>query len=519
MKTRISCLLLLATFAFAMNAQVVNYEGMRKRYSTGVKAIIEHHEVKGYYVFYFLDKANKKENLYSFNLLDENMDKTHSVELTRPKRESLLEISFNGTHFCLSFVEPREKYLEYLVLDKTGKQVATYKVTDISKNEIAMYMTATESEDEEFMGGIAPITGKGFVRYGMEKENGWRYVMEMFDNNGKKVWEANSGATSKKSYETGSPLFSNDKYLITNISMREKIFTSELDYFVAGYDAATGKEKFKLEMTGTDYFHFPLGVNYEDASGEFFVYGEYYKPGKNPISTKSLGFFIKVVDAATGKVKQSGYCSYEKDVTRIMPVSSRGKLEDGRNFTIHRMTRTADGKIFAVAEQFKKAVSGLGVAANMLSSSSNMSAIKVNLFDIMIFEFTPNLELKQIHIFEKDKTSVELPKGLGMQPANTLSYYLKLYGWFDYCFTSETADKKQFSIVYTNYDKDKEEGNKFILGTISYNKDQKLVTDKIPKESKSTYFLAIPAKAGYVAVFEYYRKKRIGQLRLEKLNI
>lgn len=517
MTTRLHALLLFAALTFVMRSQTVNFDGIKRVSSSGVKAIIENHEVKGYYVFYFLDKASKKESLYSFNLLDQNMAKTHSVELKRPKNEVLLEISFNGSHFCLSFVDARKKYLDYLILDKSGKEVGSYKVDDLSSNELAQYTAATESEDQEYRGGITPVEGKGFVRYGLEREKGWRFVMEMFNNSGKKIWEGNSGATSKKSFETGAPMFSNDQFVITNISLREKLLSSHIDYFVMCTDAASGKEKFRVELADEKYFNFPLGVNYEPATSEFFIYGEYYNAGRNAMAGKSLGFFIKVVDALTGKVKQEKYCSYENDVSKVLPVSSRGKLEDGRNFTIHRMTRTADGKIFAVAEQFKKAVSALGVASHLLGG--NASAIKVNLFDIMIFEFDPSLTLKQVHIFEKDKTSVELPQGFGMQSSNFLSYFMKLYGWFDYAFTSEANDKKQFSVVYTNYDRDKEEGNKYILGTISYNKEQKLVTDKVPKNSKSSLFLAIPAKPGYVAVFEYFRKKKLVEFRLEKLNI
>ena len=98
---------------------------------------------------------------------------------------------------------------------------------------------------------------------------------------------------------------------------------------------------------------------------------------------------------------------------------------------------------------------------------------------------------------------------------------MKVYGWYDYSYTAVSSDKKQFNTAYVNYDKSikKSEGSKSVIGTISYTKDQKIVTDKIILKTKPTIFWVLQAKPGYVAIFEYFKKEKKATLRLEKLNI
>ncbi|HXC04876.1 MAG TPA: DUF6770 family protein, partial [Bacteroidia bacterium] len=186
----------------------------------------------------------------------------------------------------------------------------------------------------------------------------------------------------------------------------------------------------------------------------------------------------------------------------------------------HKVIQTADGKLFAVGEQYRKAVSGVGVAAGVLMGGhSNVALMKIDLHDMLTFEFNKSLQITDVYVFEKKKTAIELPRGIGMNDANKLGYLIKLYHWFDYAFTSVSSDRKTFYCSYVNYEKDKEEGSEYTIGNISYTKDQKLVNDKIKLKSNPTTFFVLPGKPGYVAIFEYFRKQKKATIRLEKLNL
>jgi uncharacterized Zn finger protein len=186
---------------------------------------------------------------------------------------------------------------------------------------------------------------------------------------------------------------------------------------------------------------------------------------------------------------------------------------------VHKIVKTADGKTFVIGEQYRKAVSGLGVAsAVLMGSRSNTSVMKIEIHDMLVFEFDSKMKLKDITIFEKEKTNVQLPSGYGTVDANLLGNIMKIYGQFDYSYTSISADKKTFNSAYINYDRDKEAGSSYTIGDIAYTKDQKLTIDKIKLTSKPTFFYVREAKPGYVAIFEYFRKEKKAILRLEKLN-
>ena len=512
-------LLFIVFLAFNAGAQNVNYTGIKRVYLQGIKAFTENNEVKGYSCFYFLDKANRKENLYALNILDENLKQTHYVELTKSKDLRLLESSYNGERFCYSFLNSSKKTIEYILFDKEGKEAGDYKIEKLNKTEISYIERAVQSEDNAFSGGLASIPGKGFIRYGWEKENGIRMELEMFDNSGQKVWSATSGSTAKKSYEAAYPYYSDDKVIASLFITREGYLSQKFEHFLTFHDAGTGKELFRLGKTSGKYIVWPNGVSYDENSNLYYVYGEYFKAGDNPLKDKSIGLYFQAVDI-TGKVQQEGFNSWIGDIGRVVSVSDKGKFADNMSICIQKIVRTADGKTFAIGEQFKRTASALGIASTILNGGGGGSSVtKIDLHDMMVFEFDKNFRIIKSTTFQKDKTSIELPWGFDFYGNSFVAYALKSWGRFDYEFTTISSDKKTFSSAYVNYDKDKEEGNSFLIGDIAYTKEGKLAFDKIKLKDKPTMFAALPAKPGYMAVFKYFKKTKEIDFTLEKMNL
>ena len=502
--------------------QTYDITGIKRVNPNDLRAIIENNEVKGYYAFYALDKASKGEYLYNLAILDNTLKVKYSVELKRSKKIRLMESSYNGDHFCFSFADFKKKTIEYLVLDNTGKESGSYTIK-CSKTEMSLYAKLMQSDDDGFSGGLTAIKGKGFVRYGYDKEKGIRIEIEMIDNMGKKVWEANSGVTSAKSYESANPYYADENILITSIASREKMLSSKgVKQSIVFFNTNDGKEKFRLPVVTDKYQISAGGAAYDQDSKTYFVFGQYYGLEDNITKDDSKGMYIQEIDQ-NGKIIRENYSTWAGDVNGLLLKKvNKDKYANNMKVFIHKIIRTADGKVFAIAEQYRKAVSALGVASALLNSGQGGAAImKIELYDMLVFEFDNAFKIKDVNVFEKEKINVELPKGMGLIDANILGYMLKLYGWFDYEFTAVTADRKQFNSAYVNYDKHikKSEGSKFVIGNISYTKDKKLVIDRINLKTKPTAFWVLQAKPGYIAIFEYFKKEKKASIRLEKLNL
>jgi hypothetical protein len=513
--------LLFVAMAVGLKAQQNSYTGVKKVVLTNVSEIMENNELKGYYAFFYVDKANKKENLYNLSILDNNLKETHLIEITRPKGfDALLQSAYNGERFCFSFLSTKEKAIEYLLLDKEGKTAGSYKVTGLSKQEMMIILQGMGEDDNGFAGGLVAVQGKGFVRYGMDKEDGMRMDMEFFDNNGKKKWAATSNTKNKKSFESAYPLYTNGDVAATLLMTRPKLLTMEgTEVFITFVNPDNGKELFRLG-SGAKYQHWPLGVSFDETTKQYFVYGEYFGKSDKIVKDRSQGFYFQTVDLS-GKVVKESFASWTRDIAKAVKVTSNGKMEDNMSVTIHKMVRTADGKIFAVGEQYKKAVSALGVASQVLSQGNGgASMVKIDLYNMVVIEFDEALKVKNVQVVEKDKTPVELPAGFEMLSTGMIGFMMKTWGWFDYSYTTVSKDSKTFTAGYINFDRSKgEDGNNYLVGNIAYTKEGKVATDTYKLTDKPTGFRVFPAKPGYIAIFEYYKKKKTADFRLEKMDL
>lgn len=510
--------------ALAVNAQTKTYTGIKKFYGNGIRPIIENNEVRGYFMFGLADKVNKNENLYQILILDNNLNETHSIELKKSSKLALIESAYNGERFCFSFIDYKAKCIEYLLFDKEGKEAGAYKVVGLSDSEISLI--EGNLSDDSNSGGLVAVEGKGFVRYGIEKLKGTKIEIEMFDNSGKKKWTANSGIVGK-SYEGALPYYSDSNVVVSSITTRERLMSAAgADGNLVFHDVKKGKELFRIPMLTVKYGFLPEGVSFDESTGGYFIYGEYTKPK----DIESIGFYIQSVDKK-GLITKESYMTWTGDIFKATPGEIKSKEVKNMHVAIHKMIRTADGNFFAIGEQFRKAVDAGGMAmkagmavlggltGGIVSGNSGASAFKMELHNMMVYKFNNTLNITNVYMFEKDKTNVSLPQGIGLNGPVTLGYYLRATGQFNYAFSSVSADRKTFDAAYVNYDRDKEEGNKFVVGNIVYNKEQKLVMDKVDISSKATSHWVMQAKPGYVCIFEYFKKAKKVEIRLEKLNI
>jgi hypothetical protein len=215
--------------------------------------------------------------------------------------------------------------------------------------------------------------------------------------------------------------------------------------------------------------------------------------------------------------------SWALDLAKMKPVDSGDKKEkDPANAYIywHTVEQTKDGHYFAIGEQYKKTLSAMGVASMMLSGPrGGAAATSIHVYNMVVLEFDPSFNLVNYSTIEKKKTEVLLPPGSTSAGTAILGKYIKATGGFDFEFVTRDRTKDAFFVVYKDYNRKDEDGKKSdsMIGSITYEAG-KYSTNRSPINTEGSAIRFSPAKPGYIAIAEYYKKKKSIDFHLEKIT-
>lgn len=485
--------------------QLLQAQTLSKTNVTSVKVrnageIFQNGVVKGYYNFYNLEKQDRKNNNYLLSVTDENLREINSVNIVRPTSYVLVEGVFNGESFGFMFYDLREKSLELISYDRTLKE--TGKVTKKLTNKFANAPYAYMAQGHDLMQAyFISVPGKGFVYYGIKDDSKSEYEIEFYNHAMKKVWTSYA-AKDKFDFENAAEAFQDDQYLGSLIAKRTGMMSTDADFQLLVQNISDGKPLFSLPLE-TPKFKLALAeIFFNKEAQQFTLFGEYFNKEDNVIKSQSQGFITVIVDMK-GKIISEKINSWKGDINKLVANGDKEKFED-TNILFHEFIRTADGEIFAVGEQYKKGGTPL--------------SLKLNVFNLVIFQFDASFSVKKVHVFPKDKNSVSLPSGMIISSSKLLSYIAKAYGGFDFVFSQSSPDKNTFIVTYINYDREKGEKGKNVLGSIVYTPEKVFTVDKLPLNRKSSTYFVYRAKEGYVLVNEYFEKDKRVDTRLEKIN-
>jgi hypothetical protein len=524
MKTKLLISTMLIALSFGAMSQVANFEGREYARLNNIDAIIKDSKVQGYYAYATIDKKGKIRTS-ELTILDNNLSETHKISVVKTKYDRLLDVEFNGTHFCLFYLNTKEKSQELVIYDMAGEKTGRY-LLDLKKE----WLQYSLNDDDPIQQSLIAIPNEGFAVVKYSKEGGMRTTLVGIDNLGKKSWKTRALSKEKKSYEMQTILFSNEKYVMSLISARKKRLSrkgEETSLFV--YDANTGKKQGNLRLNGGKYFLVPSGASYDEKADQFIVYGEYYdrnKQGSINVKEKK-GIFLNTF-SSTGELINKNLSSWERDIKPKIKFDKTKKGDrnsDKRSVVIHKVVKTNDGSYYAIGEQYQKEVSALGIASNLLAAAqggqSNASALQIGIYDMMVFKFNSEMEIEDIKIIDKQKRPVILQQGYGLVDKDKMAYYMKLGGYFDYNYTSISQSGDNFVANYVNFDRSENKGskNKYTIGNITLNDEGEIEVVKVNLDTNPSNFRTFPAKPGYIAVFEYFRKTKTASLRFEKLDI
>ncbi len=488
--------------------------------STGI--IEQSGEVKGYYFFYNLEKKQKGISNYLLSVVDENLQEVNSITIARSNTYELIESSYNGSAFVFLFFDARAKIVELLSYDNSLKQLGS-KLEPIkgrSGFEVYRAIGLGGAAEQRF---LVPVANKGFINYSMSGSDKENFVINFLSNDMKVNWSQSS--SQKKMLESASEGFQSSKYYGSIIFKTKSQSSKSFSYALLVNDINSGAQQYQVDLSTELFTITPNDVSYDSITNQVTVFGEYFEKGDKQLKKQSQGFCYLSYDQG-GKLIFSKTISWA-DISQQAPVNSSGKFDGvNTNVLFHEFVRTADGKIFAIGEQYKKAVSGAGVALQIFSiaasaaagggyiGSSNASSVQMNVYNMVAFQFTPDFTLEKVHIFEKNKNEILLPAGSTYMSTKLLSYYVKAIGGFDYSYTQKLPDDA-FTFVYLDADRKTAKG---IIGAVVYTPEKVFTVDKVTINKKSTDFTIIRGKAGYFLIVEYFKKEKKLDFRLEKFN-
>jgi hypothetical protein len=509
--------LLVSSVAWAQN---LTKSGVLKINIRSAGAIAQDNQVKGYYHFYMVEKADRKNNNYLLSVSDENLREINSINIVRPTYYTLVEGAFNGSNFAFLFYDSKSKSVEIVSYDRTLKQLGTVTKKVGNQYAQAAFNLISTGEDAS-QSYLIPVKEKGFLYYGAQVDS-YNFEIDFYDNAMKKAWSYAAAKNSRK-VESAGDIFQDDQFIGSMIASKPSMMSNDLAFELLVQDVQTGKALFRMSTVTAKYSLSIGDVYFDKEKQNFVVFGEYFDKKDKEMKSQSLGFMYLIIDMQ-GKIVGEKINSWATEISKVTPMNEKGKFE-GLNARIlfHETIRTDDGQIFVVGEQYKKVASGAGIALQALSivaggGSAGVATSQINVYNLVIFQFNTDFSIMKVHLFEKDKNVVTLPEGATLTSSKLLSYYVKSVGGFDFLFSQVSSDKSTFNVSYINYDREKGTKAKNILGTVVYTPEKKFVLDKMPLDRKSTSFFVYRAKEGYVMISEYNKKLKTLESRLEKIN-
>jgi len=504
-------LILVLTFSHhlmqAQKTKVLNgISGLKTR---NMGPIIEGNSIKGYYLFCQEDRLDFKTSSYQLWILDENGNEVGSERIKGSKYLNLVEGAYNGKTILMKFYNAKDKQVIIKRFGKDGKLIKTFS-SKLEKYEASVYQSNGDKEIEGT--SLHAIPGKGFANYRFVKNKKIGYKIEFYPENGEK-WKTGS-ARESKNVEMANFLGVQGDVLLSSVTKKNSILSRKVRNTILGTDINTGKKRFEVKMNNADYDIQIMSVVPDSQDGDIQLLGLYFKLGDNVFKDPSLGF-CKIQIDQNGIISDSKFISWASDVSKFIPVNEKGKLNGTGYVYFHKIVTDARGEVFLIGEQYKKTVSPLGIAINVIGGRASNFQLTVS--DLITFHLSRDFDLKGVDIFSKSKSQIELPAGAGINGVHLLAAYMKIYGAFDYSFTQEALDKSVFTVGFVDWEKKRKEKNSLIFGAIT-RVDGKYVLDKIDMETKASYISVQPGKPGYVLLFEYFRKDKRLEIHQEQIN-
>jgi hypothetical protein len=496
--------------------QTMTVNNVYKASPRNASAIKEGSEVKGYYFFFISDKIDKKTNEYTLRITDNNLKLLKDIKFQDSKHVSILESSFNGTDLIFLFYNDDERTFEYQVYGAEGKRKHTYNRQLTKKEERFLETVYLNMDDEEEQyKGLYPIENTGFISVMPSREDkDYTFQIDFFATDKRKQWTYTPTEGGKRFIGDFLGYYNGTVYI--EVLRFGGAFDQKPDSYILGLSLETGKKIFE-KPTDSKFRFYPASLSIING-GKAYLYGEYFDVDGNIMKDKSKGFAFWSIDEK-GTISSEKYLSWDIEMGKYLDVTSKGKIADFGFMYLHQIIQTADGKIYAIGEGYKKAASAFGIASTILSGGRNRASVtKIKVTDMMMLSFDADFNIKDAKVYSKNSNNVELPGGYDFVSTPLMGKMLKFYfGGFDYSYTQVSKDLTSFSVCYSDFVKEKGGYKGGTFNSITY-ANGKFTTDKINTKSDAKFSAIYPSGQGRVLIMDYYKKDKRLEMHVEKLN-
>ncbi len=506
---------LILSVSFAQDYDLSGVDRFRMR---NAGSIISNRVIKGYYFFYESSKHAKGKRNYTIVILDENLKELTSQKMIESDKVYLVEASYNNTSILLKFFDLKQKKVMYRSVNNEG-ELSDKSTRVANKYEVSSYQQSYATDVSNLT--LNPFGTNMFLDYYIFKGGkGYTFKLDAVDSKGEKLWTyapAHTGGIDAATYMAAD----NDQALFL-VYRTEKTMSRDYKFSVLSIDAS-GKKRFQIKMESPKHNLMPHHAYIDKDAGTIMIVGEYYDSKDKSFKAASKGIFIKMLSLDGEELSQK-FLSWEK---KIYAKLSEDERSDAAKYYMyfHQIIKTADGKIIAVAEQYRKQVSATGgamkVAASALGGTTNASALEIKIGDLAIIVIDTALKVDEVKIIDKHSNHIVLPQGYEYVSQHLLARIIKSEGGFDYYFTQ--ADSANSKVTFGYIDREKVEGKngrKDVFNAVNYASegDGKFTSDKIILSTNAYEMDVMPAKPGFILIYEYFRKDKKVSIRLEPIN-
>jgi hypothetical protein len=481
---------------------------------------MENNQIKGYFFLYQTDKIDRKTNEYVLQILDQNLNPVKDIRFQDSKKVYMLEAAYNGGSLAFLFQNADTKTLDMKIYDLEGQLKYTYSRAYDKRTADLMNTYSTLHSDEGTNQNVFNMENHGYVSVLPLREGQQRtYELDFYSSETKKQWSY-VPTDNVERFAHAEYLGSTDSLIIMLETKKRTGTARKLSASLVGIDIYARKKAFEIEDNEADaYKFFPSSVKALREKGTFLVMGTYFDQNANVGKDPSLGMGIYEI-SKKGKVISKTYNSWAGDFAQYLPTNRKGKVDKVGFLYIHKMLQTADGKLFAIGEGYKRTVSGAGVALTALGALGGYyragSTTQMVVTDMVMMEFDDHFKVSSATIFDKTNNVVDMLGGNDFISQHAMALNLRATGAFDYEFTTVEPDNSNFTVCYSDWERSKEyKGMTF--NAIRYN-GNKYITDKLELKSAAKRMKVFPAKPGSVMVLEYFKKEKKIDLRLEKIG-
>jgi hypothetical protein len=380
----------------------------------------------------------------------------------------------------------------------------------------------TMHSDDGTNQNVFDIGSKGYVSV-MPLRDGRNvtYEVDFYSSESKKQWTYTPPNDEVK-YAQAEYLGNVDNLIILQVIRNSKKISGRYASHLVGIDLTSKKMAFDLEADEEEEkILMPSSVAAIPGTNNILVMGGYYDKGdkimKDP--TRGLGFYQ--IDSK-GKILSRSYNSWKEDFAKYLPTNNKGKIDNIGYLYVHKMIQAPGDKLFIVGEGYKKQANAGGIALTALTAAAGggyhggVGVTKVIITDMVIMEFNKDYKVTGATIYDKTNNTAEASVISDYTSQHLLAVALKMWGAFDYDFTTGEPDNSSFSVCFSDYVRTSEYKGK-TFNTIRYN-GTKFTTDKIEMKSKASSMKVLPAKPGSVMIMEYFKKSKRLDFRLEKIG-